>query len=302
MEADGQRAVAHQGVVEALERERIAEPARFIGPELQQEGPAQQVGQRIGRAVRVPGHLGVGVGTLEARVLDHEVGRFLDPDLATVEAFGAILEARITSPPAPGTTLGGAVLRLADDTGPFVTLDDAYYRRDTRDIPLADESAQTASVRVRAYGDASDVYQLFQTVTIGGSPAYLASTTLYRFPSAATAEIWLDTLIDVLGENPYYGDPRLRALTASPGDQRVAIDFVPRGGSPSAPRGILVAIRIGADVGRVQLVPNPGARSAPFAAVETLAALQAECLGNGLCPGPVPFPSEVAALPSPGVS
>ena len=66
VEADRQRPVAQQRVVEALEAERVAEAALLVGAQPEEERPAEQVRQGIGRPVRVPLDLGAGVRALEA--------------------------------------------------------------------------------------------------------------------------------------------------------------------------------------------------------------------------------------------
>src|SRR4029078_12734966 len=66
MEGDRQRAVPQQRVVERAEREVDAESPYLARPQLQQQRPTHEVGQRIGRAVRVPLDLRSGVVALEA--------------------------------------------------------------------------------------------------------------------------------------------------------------------------------------------------------------------------------------------
>ena len=67
VEADRQRAVLEQRVVEAAQAERDPEAALLVGPQLEQQDLAQQVGQLVGRRVRVAVDLGPGVRLLEAR-------------------------------------------------------------------------------------------------------------------------------------------------------------------------------------------------------------------------------------------
>src|SRR4029453_15531078 len=76
VEADRQRAVAQERVVEAAQREGVAEPALLGRPKLEQKRPTEEVRQGVGGAVRVPLDLGLGVVALEARVLHEEVDRF----------------------------------------------------------------------------------------------------------------------------------------------------------------------------------------------------------------------------------
>ena len=78
VEADRQRPVAQQRVVEVPQREGVAEAALFVGAQLQQQRPTEQVRQRIRRPVRVPLDLGAGVVALEPGLLDEEVDRLVD--------------------------------------------------------------------------------------------------------------------------------------------------------------------------------------------------------------------------------
>src|SRR6186997_477322 len=78
VEADRQGSISQQRVVEALQIEPVAESPLFVGAQLEQLGPAEQVRQGIGRAVRVPLDLGARVGALEVGLLDEEVGRLVD--------------------------------------------------------------------------------------------------------------------------------------------------------------------------------------------------------------------------------
>ena len=84
MEADRQRAVVEQRVVERAEVEPRPESLLLVGPELQQQDLAEQVGELVGRRVRVAIDLRPGVRPLEARLVDEEVRRLLDADLAAV--------------------------------------------------------------------------------------------------------------------------------------------------------------------------------------------------------------------------
>ena len=71
-------------VVEPRERELVDRPALVLA-QPQQQDLAQQVAQRVGRRVRVAMDLGRRVGSLEARVLDQELDRLADIDLAPMK-------------------------------------------------------------------------------------------------------------------------------------------------------------------------------------------------------------------------
>ena len=84
VEADRQRPVAQQRVVECLEREVAAEPAPLVLAHAQDEHLAQQVAELVARRVRVPADLRAGVRGLERGVLDEEVGGLVGGQLAAV--------------------------------------------------------------------------------------------------------------------------------------------------------------------------------------------------------------------------
>src|SRR5690349_21508714 len=84
MEADRQGAVAQQRVVEPLEAEVRAETTLLVGAQPEQQGPTEQVRERVRGPVGVPLDLGRGVRALEAGVLDEELGRLLRGQLAAM--------------------------------------------------------------------------------------------------------------------------------------------------------------------------------------------------------------------------
>src|SRR4051812_16954816 len=81
MEADRQRAVVEQRVVEGSQREGAPEPALLVRSKSEQQHLAEQVRQLVGRGVRIAPDLGPGVRLLEARLLDEEPDRLVHGDL-----------------------------------------------------------------------------------------------------------------------------------------------------------------------------------------------------------------------------
>src|SRR5688572_2510171 len=84
MEADRERAVVEERVVERAQVERSAEPALLVIAELEKEDLAEEIRQLVCRRVGVAIDLGPRVGRLEARVADEEVGRLVGGQLAPV--------------------------------------------------------------------------------------------------------------------------------------------------------------------------------------------------------------------------
>jgi hypothetical protein len=193
------------------------------------------------------------------------------PDAAVAAAMAATLEARLRAPDAaPG--LGARVARIAGRPPAVLAYDDAYYRIDGTDIPLADEADSAAAARAHAYARAVDVYQLWQGVGVGGPDGVLYGATLLLFPDEAEASAWLGELADLLRENPFYG--AVQPLSAPEGT--VALRYVAGGGSPDAPGAVLVAVRVGATAARVHVVP--------LEPVLVLAESAAACLAGPTCP------------------
>jgi hypothetical protein len=218
----------------------------------------------------------------------------VDPQPAVVEALAAILEARVESPPADGAGLGRAVARLAPTDRAVASYDDAYYRLDGADIPVSGESVAATALRVRTYGEATDVYQLWQGIAAGASVAALYGVTLLHFPNDAAAAAWVTNLQSILSVNPFYGT--LRPIDGVPalGDQTIALSYA-AGGGANTPRAALVAVRVGANVARVHVVPQGGTRDIAVAPVVALAGIEAGCLSGGDC-GDVPTLPEGLAV------
>src|SRR3990172_5460465 len=82
VEADRQPAVAEERVVERAERERAPQPPPLVVAQAEDQDLPEQVRKGVGRRRGVAPDLGQGVGALEPGVLDEEVGRRLDRDLA----------------------------------------------------------------------------------------------------------------------------------------------------------------------------------------------------------------------------
>src|SRR5436190_19640111 len=66
VEADRERPVLHEGVVEVAQRERVAEARLLVGPKLEQQDLAEQVGELVGRRRGVATDLGASVRHLAA--------------------------------------------------------------------------------------------------------------------------------------------------------------------------------------------------------------------------------------------
>ncbi len=215
------------------------------------------------------------------------------PDQAEVEALGAIMEARVTSPPADGAGLGRALARLRFPGAAIVTYDDAYYRIAGTNVPISGETKNAAASRALTYQAATDVYQLWQGVDVGAASGFLYGVTLLHFPSDAAAAGWVTHLQTILGENPFYAQMRPVSEVGAMGDHVLALSYVAGGGG--APRSILIAVRVGDDVARVQVVPQGRRQDVPLAPVEGFAKAEASCLEGTACADIIALPPGMAA-------
>ena len=239
------------------------------------------------------GNLVAGVTLIEDGSADQKAS-----DQELVERLATRMEERITASASRAIGIGAHTVRLVSERHDIVTFDDAYYRLDAEDVPLGGESSQAASLRTRTYAEAREVYQLWQGIDTGTDDGALFGVTLLRFQDEAAADGWIMDLESTLAETPFYGDLRFVAGAADVGvgDRAVALSFIANGGGGDAPRSMLVAVRFGADVARVHLVPQGTVRSIPLEPVVELARGQAACLGERACPVIVEVPTALSTL------
>ncbi|HET8523644.1 MAG TPA: hypothetical protein VFL82_10430 [Thermomicrobiales bacterium] len=208
-----------------------------------------------------------------------------------VERLAGILAQRLSD--ATGQSQPGysnVIQRLDGEDASYITYDDAYYRLGGIDIPLLGERPSATTARTASYGNATDVYQLWQGVDAATSDGLLYAAALFRFSSPADASTWLQQAPKALATNPAY--PRLAEDTApvAIGDESIALTYSPRGADSRVKASIIIA-RIGATVLRVQLAPVGNHQVTIRDRVEQLALTQATCLQNdrGACPA-IPLP------------
>jgi hypothetical protein len=234
-------------------------------------------------------------GNLVAGVtlIQYPTAERVDPEIALVESLATIMEARIDNPSLIPSALGARIVRLEHEQQDVVTFDDAYYRIDGVDIPIEGESLEASALRADTYADARDVYQLWQGVDTAEVNGTLYGVTLLQFPDESAAETWLGNLDEILATNPFYGDIRPERADAEIGDQTVALSYASGGGGPSDPRALILAVRVGADVARVHLVPQGNLDTVPMTALAELVAAQADCLADVDCNRVVSVPASL---------
>jgi hypothetical protein len=219
----------------------------------------------------------------------------IEPDQGFLETLAGVLEQRILA----GVEADIGSHALIIDPGESVTLDNAYYRIEGSDVPLAEESSEATKLRQGAYGNALDVYQVFQTVEAPGSATVLYSDTLYRFALESDAASWMDEFPDLVAGNSYYA----HLLENPVGSRDLSADatrlftFAP-GGSGVAP---LLLARKGAVVARIQLVSLADLDEIGATVAVELMALQLECLNSGVCAS-IPASAIVDLLPIPAAT
>ncbi len=208
-----------------------------------------------------------------------------EPDQEFLETLGAVLESNFEDSSEPGP--GFSVTRL--DPAAVVTLDDAYFRRNNVDLPLADEQDDATEIRTSGYADAVDVYQLFQDISDGSDRHLLYSLTVYRFSTDGAAETWVQDAPDLLRENPYYAS--IAPLSTSELSVENASVFQFNAGS-SEDKAVVMVVARGQEVHRVQLVPSGGASDDLIGAAEALMQEQLLCAESGRCVA-ISIPDEV---------
>lgn len=287
-----------------LEDERSVATATDI-PTTRPHGEASELTQERGAAegdgpAFVSLDLTFRVGSLVAGVTVIDAGSDdrLGLDQDVVERLASRIEERIASSADGAVRLGTHVIRLVSDGHEIVTLDDAYYRIAAEDVLLAGEPSRGARLRTATYAGARDVYQLWQGIDTTKEAGVLYGVTLLRFQDETGAESWVTDLESILAENPFYGDLQFVAGAGGQelGDDAMALSYVANGGGGDAPRAMLVAVRVGADVARVHLVPQGALPSIPLDPVVELARQQATCLHEQACPSIIQIPTVLSDL------
>ena len=240
-------------------------------------------------------------GNLTAGVTVHD-NADREPAVATVEALAARLLERIAAVRAGGSAgLAPRALRLADAPAPFPYEHEAYERRDGRTLPFLDETADDRAAREASYGDATDVYTVYQAVPAEDAspdddPYYVAR--LLHFGDETAAATFLATAPVALVSDPgFYLTPGPVAGAPSLGDGSATLAYAFAASDVVTTRGFLVFARVGAVVARVQVDGDP---EPPLAAVLGLAKAQVACLRAGACPNPALLPPALLGTVPPG--
>jgi hypothetical protein len=207
------------------------------------------------------------------------------PDQEFLESQATTMESRLVDPPSPG--VGFSIARM--DPATVVTYDDAYYRSQSRDLPMTEESKVAEGQRIATYADAADVYQLFQDVTSESGNSVLYSLTVYKFPTEGNATAWMNASKGIIQENTYYGVLTQTDFPIDIGDQLEAFRFE---SSPGNENALIVLVRTGSVVHRVQLVPTDGVGTVPLTIGADLTETQIECFETGTCFA-VPIPNSL---------
>jgi arylsulfatase A-like enzyme len=235
---------------------------------------------------------GVTIGELGAR----------QPDLATVEALGDLLLAKVRHGQVEGGPgLSNVLLRLK---GPDIeTRSDEYGRLDGQILPNYGETPDELADRASRYGDALVVYGVGQIVA-RGSPGRTDDTRygvlLYQFASELDAAGWLESGVERAEQSPNIIEAIPVAGAAMIGDASATLAIATERGGAGTARGYLIEVQAGAQIAQVQMLGIP---DVPLATVETLARAQVDCLQAGFCPGqaaPASLGESAATTSSPG--
>jgi hypothetical protein len=105
-------------------------------------------------------------------------------------------------------------------------------------------------------------------------------------------------LADILASNPFYGDIGRENAGVELGDQTVALSYASGGGGPNDPHALILAVRIGADVARIHLVPQGNAESVPMSTLVDLARAELDCLATAGCAEAIAVPDSLLTPPA----
>lgn len=197
------------------------------------------------------------MGTLIAGVTDVRYGDGSnEPASGEVEALAGIIAGRMAASGEEAPRLGLKTLRL-DLTDPdlVLTYEDAYYRVAGVDVPLSGEGGSTAARRIAGYGDAVDVYQLWQGRAVDQSDGLLYGVTHLAFVTDTGAHDWLAGIVQILGANPFYSGLRVVDEPTDLAGEATLLEYV-AGGATETPKSVLVAMRTGNVVTRFHLTPQ----------------------------------------------
>jgi len=222
-----------------------------------------------------------------------------EPDLATVEALGDLLLAKVRrGQQGDGPGLSNVVLRLE---GPdSETRADEYGRLNGQTLPNYGETQDELADRAGRYGDALVVYGVGQSIARGSpgrSDDTRFSVSLYQFASERDAAGWLESGVERAEHSPNIIEAIPVANAAMIGDATGTLAIATERGGAGTARGYLVETQVGVWTAQVQML---GIVDVLLATVEELARVQVACLQAGSCPGRAPPPSlaDIPATPA----
>jgi hypothetical protein len=232
-------------------------------------------------------------GNLTAGVLIYDnLDREIDQGM--LEELGARLLQRIEEILAGGgPELGNRIVRLGENIGIDFN-DETYERRAGVTLPYVGESPELLAAREANYGEATDVYSVYQALVLldgisNDDPYYVGR--LYRFPDEATASAWLAGFPERLTpEGAGYVEVAVVPEAPAFGDESVTISYGFQPLQTLTTRGTLIAVRIGAIVARVQV---DALYEADPVGVRALMEIEVACLTGGACPAITPVPAEL---------
>jgi hypothetical protein len=234
------------------------------------------------------------VGNLYAGVLLADyIGQ--EPDLATLEALGETLLAKIDTVRAAGGP--GLQMRMLRLDGPgLVTQFDGYSRLAGETIPAYNTTAEETMVTAATLGDATDSYIVVQHLTGGTVDAaddVEFTSFVSRFDSPEVAARWLqDTQARMeraaafVNVTPVTGAPTL-------GDESAAFSLTTVD-DELRNTGLTYYVRVGRDVTGLRLIADPEASLSAATALLVLA--QVECLQSAQACPRIRVPASLVAL------
>jgi len=224
------------------------------------------------------------VDNLAARVT---IINFIKKSTVTkVQALAGTFLARIKQVEAnEGPGLSTQVPRLAH----AASESDVYTRLGGTDARFTGEADADFAARTKQYADATDVYDLTQTVT-GGSGDQRTATyaaRIFRFPSSESASAFLDAVPERLRQDPAFASVKTSLAPAGLGAGAIAVtDTDTRAPETNDAR---IYVRVGQDVALILVSLPVPAQPSPAGLAQALATGEISCLDHPNAPCPLTY-------------
>lgn len=223
------------------------------------------------------------IDTLAARVT---IANFTqESSVTTIEALAGTFLARITHVEAKGGPgLSTQVPRLAVAS----SNSDVYTRLGGVDARFTGETDADFAARTQQYADATDVYDLTQTVTGGPGDSRTATyaARIFRFSSAKSAAAFLAAVPKRLRQDASFASVK-KITPAPPGLGAGALVVTDTNTQAPATNDARIYVRVGRDVALILVSLPAPAQPSPAGLAQALATSERFCLEHASAPCPL---------------